>query len=378
MAGYEQQQYTVVGEFMGDLPFHYASQSAAAGVGNADACLIYIRAPPLYAQLSRLPRSFLIGDEKVHISLPGQRGTSSIATAPASAAAAAAVSEAVTYREGPRHIRIRQRGERAARRSAAAPSSAAPRPAAQPQQSLSQSAAPSSALQNIEAAVAGSRHGSGDRRGLGSSSSPRSPAPHTPDFVAATSTAQPQDMDCIPPVAATVLPPRGQLADMDVDTSQPADHAAAQTSPPATAVAPQPMQIDPLMVGEDVRDELMEWMLTHTALTQQGMRAAIARVHAEMPHLLVSQPTPAAVYDALNAIDTAERQLQPARSRSPQRSSPTVPPGFELQAAQRAAAAALAGPVALRRSGRASKPPTQYWISQHTGRTAASRRPSRP
>ena len=95
-------------------------------------------------------------------------------------------------------------------------------------------------------------------------------------------------MDCIPPVAATVLPPREQLADMDVDTSQPADHAAAQTSPPATAVPPQPMQIDPLMVGEDVRDELMEWMLTHTALTQQGMRAAIARVHAEMPHLLVS------------------------------------------------------------------------------------------
>ena len=52
-----------------------------------------------------------------------------------------------------------------------------------------------------------------------------------------------------------------------------------------------------LVVGEDVRDELMEWMLTHTSLTQQGMRAAIARVHAEMPHLLVSQPTPAAVYD---------------------------------------------------------------------------------
>ena len=74
MAGYEQQQYTVVGEFMGDLPFHYASQSAAAGVGNAVACLIYIRAPPLDAQLLRLPRSFLIGDEKVHISLPGQRG----------------------------------------------------------------------------------------------------------------------------------------------------------------------------------------------------------------------------------------------------------------------------------------------------------------
>ena len=57
MAGYEQQQYTVVGEIMGDLPFHYASQLAAAGVGNAYACLIYIRAPPLDAQLSRLPRS---------------------------------------------------------------------------------------------------------------------------------------------------------------------------------------------------------------------------------------------------------------------------------------------------------------------------------
>jgi len=72
-AGDTSQECTVKGEFMGDLPTQYASQQAAAGVDNADACLIFIRPPPGDQELLRMPRSFCIGDERVHISRPGQR-----------------------------------------------------------------------------------------------------------------------------------------------------------------------------------------------------------------------------------------------------------------------------------------------------------------
>ncbi len=68
---------------MGDLPTQYASQQAAAGVGNADACLIFIRPSPGDQELIRMPRSFCIGDERVHISRPGQRGLSTPHTQPA-------------------------------------------------------------------------------------------------------------------------------------------------------------------------------------------------------------------------------------------------------------------------------------------------------
>ncbi len=67
-AGYTSQECTVEGEFMGDLPTQYASQQAGTGVGNADACLIFIRPPPGDQEPLRMPRSFCIGDERVHIS----------------------------------------------------------------------------------------------------------------------------------------------------------------------------------------------------------------------------------------------------------------------------------------------------------------------
>ena len=47
MAGYEQREYTVEGELMGDLPAHVARQQPAARFGNADVYLIYVR--PLLA-----------------------------------------------------------------------------------------------------------------------------------------------------------------------------------------------------------------------------------------------------------------------------------------------------------------------------------------
>ena len=85
MAGYEQHEYTVEGKFMEDLPTHVASQQPAARVGNADACLIYVR--PLLAdhRFSRLPRSFMVGEDRVQISGPGQQGLMPSQVQPASA-----------------------------------------------------------------------------------------------------------------------------------------------------------------------------------------------------------------------------------------------------------------------------------------------------
>ena len=53
------------GGFMGDLPTQYASQEAAAGVGNAEACLMSIWPPPGDQELLCMPRSFRIGEERM-------------------------------------------------------------------------------------------------------------------------------------------------------------------------------------------------------------------------------------------------------------------------------------------------------------------------
>ena len=91
---------------MGDLPAHVASQQPAARVGNADACLIDVR--PLLAdhRLSRLPKSFIVGEDRVQIARPGQQGLMPSQVQPASAG-----SHAVTLREGPRPMRTRQRAQ---------------------------------------------------------------------------------------------------------------------------------------------------------------------------------------------------------------------------------------------------------------------------
>ena len=111
---------------MGDLPTQNASQQAAGGVGNADACLIFIRPPPGDREPLRMPKNFHIGEDRIHISRPGQRPATH--TQPLTAD-----SQIVTHREGPRTIRTRQRVQRAARRAAAAePRASRPAPAAGP------------------------------------------------------------------------------------------------------------------------------------------------------------------------------------------------------------------------------------------------------
>ena len=101
---------------MGDLSAHVASQQPAARFGNADVCLIYVR--PLLAdhRLSRLPKSFMVGEDRVQISRPGQRGLMPSQVQPASAG-----SHVVTLKEGPRPIRPRQRVQRAAHCAAQLP-----------------------------------------------------------------------------------------------------------------------------------------------------------------------------------------------------------------------------------------------------------------
>ena len=367
---------------MGDLPAHVASQQPAARVGNADACLIYVR--PLLAdhRLSRLPKSFMVGEDRVQISRPGQQGLM-----PSQAQPASAGSHVVTLREGPRPIRTRQRAQQVARSAAQMPQSdsgrtaqlpePATRRAAQARQpdggrsagqpgTLGHTAAPqpqSAALQQLEAAVARSRHGHSDRRGLGAGPA-AAPAQHATAFVAASASDQPLDMDCTPTAPALLLPARGQPVDMDID--------AAQLS--AMETSPQPMQIEQQQVPTVVRDELMEWIDSHTALSVQQGRAAIAQLHSQTPHLLLAQPIPQPVYAALHDIDEAETQRQLRAESRPVRQrchSPAVPPGFELQAAHTAVARATTG---LRRSSRVSTPPAAYWMAQPSGRMASSQR----
>ena len=418
-AGYSSQECTVEGEFMGDLPTQYASQQAAAGVGNADACLIFIRPPPGDQELTRMPRSFCIGDERVHISRPGQRGLSTPHTQPA-----IADSQVVTHREGPRSIRIRQREQRAARQTAAAaaePTVAAPTAGTgypgQSRSDLASQAPPgpgrrglgpssrtrahepgcsrtpercpgpvcreagtgptrSPELQALEATVANSRQSSTDRRGLGSEPSRHPASAQRTRFIQALSAAQPQDMDCSPPIGATVLPPLRQPDSMDTDDPE----------PQAVPSGARPMEVlAPPQLTEDVRDELMHWMDAHTALSIPQRDDALARLYAAKPQDFSVLPLPQHLYAALQAIDEAEtqRQRDVRRSQAPQirrgSPAPTIPPGFAARVTARSAvAAAMTG---IRRSGRVSTPPTAWWTTsqpQSSGRSASSRRPGQP
>ena len=76
----------------------------------------------------------------------------------------------------------------------------------------------------------------------------------------------------------------------------------------AGQTSPQPMQIKQQQVPAVARDELMEWIDSHTALSVQQSRAAIAQLHSQMPHLLMAQPIPQPVYAALSNFDNAETQ----------------------------------------------------------------------
>lgn len=304
---------------MGDLPTQYASQQAATGVGNADACLIFIRPPPGDQELSRMPRSFCIADERVHISRPGQRGLSTPHTQPATAD-----SQVVTHREGPRSIRIRQREQRAARQTAAAePIAAAGRRgigqssrtrAHEPDRSGTPQRCPgavrreadtrpnrSPELQALEAAVANSRHPGTDRRGLGSEPSRQPASAQGTRFIQALSASQPQDMDCSPAIQATLLPPLRQPDSMDTDDPE----------PQAVISDAQPMDISArTQPTEDVRDELMHWMDSHTALSIPQRDDALARLYAAKPQDFSVLPLPQHIYAALQAIDEAETQRQ--------------------------------------------------------------------
>ena len=224
--------------------------------------------------------------------------------------------------------------------------------------------------------MANSRHSSSDRRGLGSLPSRQTASAQGTRFIQAVSTAQPQDMDCFPPIGATVLPPLHHCDSMDTDDPEP------QTSEPVLSGA-QPMDISaPPQLSEDVRDELMHWMDAHTALSIPQRSHALATLYAAKPQDFSVLPLPQHIYTALRAIDEAETQSQQVvegpQASPTRRPAPTIPPGFEAQVARTAVAAALTG---LRRSSRVSSRPTDWWTTsqpQPSGRAAPSRRPGQP
>ena len=169
-----------------------------------------------------------------------------------------------------------------------------------------------------------SHHGRRDCRGLGSEPASPIAAPHTAAFVAASASSQPQDMGCSPPAPALLLPARGQAIDMDIDTAQLQPTVALlQLSSTPTQKSPlQPMEIEQPQMPSAVRDGLMEWMWTHTALNVQHSRDAMAQLLDQMPHLLMARPIPQPVYAVFVAAQTAI-QHQPS---SQCRQASLVPP----------------------------------------------------
>ncbi len=215
---------------MGDLPTQYASQQAAGGVGNADACLIFIWPPPgdwdlgqlgLASEYSVQPDE-LPQPSPAHQMQPYFRGCHSPVTCT--------------------HSQVPQIGScsRSCSAPSPAPGAAAPGPPA-PDSRVPDShsratgtgAPVSPELQALEATVAGSRHSSTDRRGLGSAPGRQTASAGQTRFTRASPAAQPQDMDCSPPMGATVLPPLHQCDSMDADDPEPqtADSLTAYSLP---------------------------------------------------------------------------------------------------------------------------------------------------
>ena len=129
-------------------------------------------------------------------------------------------------------------------------------------------------LQALEDTVANSRQSSTDRRGLGSEPSRHPASAQRTRFTQALSAAQPQDMDCSPPIGATVLPPLRQPDSMDTDDPE----------PQAVPSGARPMEVSaPPQLTEDVRDELVHWMDAHTALSIPQRDDALARLYAAKP-----------------------------------------------------------------------------------------------
>ena len=107
-------------------------------------------------------------------------------------------------------------------------------------------------LRALQATVANSRQSGNDRRGLGSAPRRQPVSAQGARYVQALSAAKPQDMDCCPPI---VLPPLRQADSMDTDDPEPQPLVSAA----------QPIDISaPPQLSESVRDELMHWMDAHT------------------------------------------------------------------------------------------------------------------
>jgi len=172
----------------------------------------------------------------------------------------------VTHREGPRSIRIRQREQRAARQTAAAQPTAAPPTAGTgiPGQARLASA-------NVAASGPG-------RRGLGQSSRTRAHEPGCADsWVTGTGPNRSPELQALEAAVANSRQPGTDRRGLGSEPSR--QPASAQGTRFIQALsASQPMEISaPPQPTEDVRDELMHWMDSHTALSIPQRDDALAR-----------------------------------------------------------------------------------------------------
>lgn len=414
-AGYSSQECSVAGEFLGDLPARFSGCSAAGEVGNSDACLIYVKATAADRRLAQMPRYFRVGQEQVYISKPGQLKQPP-PTQPSQQPHSQPATTALPPVAGPRAIRVRQRTAAAARTSHSFATQLC-----------------SSQLQALETHVRNSRTPGADRRGLGSAEP--SQQPHTiGPFVPAVDTQPPVPMDCQPPSSAEVLPPVTQATAMDVDAApQPPSPSPSamdcdtQDSQLPCHQAASSLETQLAGVSMDLIDTCFEWLSVHTHHSVPAIRAAVLHLYAAAPTFLRGSPSEAAVCKRLQAIldqqdgdcgshrggpqpatpapvptqgpDPAPvpapaprpSQLRRTSHSTPARPArpahrPQVPPGFELQAAQMAAAMALNGLTAPRRSTRSRTQPRAWWTSpqQHgihshsRGPSAMGRRPCQP
>ena len=420
-AGYSPAHYTVEGEFLGDLPARFSGCHAAARVGNSDACLIFIRAPAADRRLARLPRYFSLGEERIFISRPAHlRQPSSMQPSPTPPPPPPPTS-------GPRPIRVRQRAAAVARSIRSQPQPVPVQP-------------DSCQLQDLETHLSHSRTPGMDRRGLGSDGHRAAPgAPAVAAFVPGSDSQPPVPMDCQPPIGAEVVPAIACATAMDIDARVPQTSAsmsammecdtqpAPQPQPPSHVQELRQFEIDMAGVSMGMVDACFEWLTIHTHFRVTDIRAAFRQLYAAQPGYLRGGPLEADVQDRLISIlrhfddphDThmddpdpvpgfdpdpdpvsgpdpvpylpdlpaARTSLGPSSlSRPRQHRRCDTPPGFELQAAQMAAARALTGIPLVRRSARSHSQPREWWRSSpddsrsdtRMGPSAASRRPARP
>jgi hypothetical protein len=150
-------------------------------------------------------------------------------------------------------------------------------------------------------------------------------------------------------------------------------------------------------VPSDLIEPIFCWFDSYTDFDTHQVRAAILSLHAQQPGYLYGRPHQADVQARLlhimqslpvressGSYQPSPTASSPPPAHTPRRiaARPIIPPGYEVEAAQMVAAAALTG-IAVRRSTRSRTQPSAWWAVQpatapagpQEGSSAPRRRP---